>query len=116
MKRPVLSRSHARALVEVLRALEPDYRVGMRWSVQLYHALFGVPALLADGRVSRRPRPSLDAAHEAAEAFLSARRAGIYLARIPQEALQGLINGLESELTSARRRRSDIADHPPPAR
>ena len=91
MKR--LSARHARALVEVFEALEPDYRPGLRWDAMLYHALFGVPGLL------KRPRPSLEAAHEAAAAFISAKDAGIYLARIPEEAIQGLITGLEKEIT-----------------
>jgi len=91
-----LSENHARALVEVLEALAPDYRPGLRWDAQLWHALFGVPALLS------RPRPQREAAHQAAEAFISARRAGIYLARIPHEALQGLITGLEFAASHAK--------------
>ena len=94
---PPLSKKHALALVEVFRALEPDYRPGLRWDAMLYHALFGVPALL------RRTRPGLESAHEAAEAFLAARRAGLYLARIPQEALKGLTDGLESASPHLRR-------------
>ena len=86
-----LSPHHARALLEVFRALEPDYRPGLRWDAMLFHALFGTPALLG------RPRPSLASAHLAAEAYLSARRAGIYLARTPQEAIKGLLAGLEAE-------------------
>ena len=62
MRPPVLAPRHAEALVEILRALSPEYRAGLRWPAQLYHALFGVPALL------QRPRPSLRAAHAAAGA------------------------------------------------
>ena len=90
-KRAGLSARHVSALVEVFEALEPDYRPGLRWDAMLYHALFGVPGLL------ERPRPSLESAHEATEAYLSARDAGIYLARIPQEAIPGLLDGLEKE-------------------
>lgn len=119
---PALSEGHARALVEILQALEPDYRPGLRWDAMLFHALFGVPALKADTAaitsshrrrsgslaisdrpISRRTRPDRAAAHEAAEAFIAARRAGIYLARIPQEALKGLIDGLESATVHATR-------------
>ena len=120
---PALSESHARALVEILQALEPDYRPGLRWDAMLFHALFGVPALKADTAasggsfISRRTRPSLESAHEAAEAFIAARRAGLYLARIPQEALKGLITGLESttapKLRTTPRSRSA---HPKPTR
>ncbi len=91
-----LSPRHARALFEVFRALEPDYRPGLRWDAMLFHALFGTPALLG------RPRPSLASAHLAAEAYLSARRAGIYLARIPQETIKGLLTGLESAKAHAK--------------
>ncbi len=75
-----LSAGHARALLEIFEALEPDYRSGLRWDAMLFHALFGVPALLG------RPRPSLESAQQAATA-ISARSAGLYLAPSPEQAL-----------------------------
>ena len=101
MKR--FSARHARALSEVFEALEPDYRMGLWWSAMLYHAMFGVPGVRADtaaiggSSISKRPHPSLERAHRAAAAFLSARDAGIYLAHVPLETIQGLLTGLEKE-------------------
>ena len=95
MKPPApLSESHARALVEILQALEPDYRPGLRWEAMLYHARFGTPAL------SSTPRPALERAHRAADAAMRAQQAGLDAGALRQDLSPGSVDAFLSDLAA----------------
>ena len=89
-----LPAAQAEALTELVRALAPGYRRGLRWQAMLYQAYAGTPALAG------RARPEKAAAHRAAEAALTAERLGLHLAGVDEETVARVIAELDREQTS----------------